>query len=147
LARRRGAAPGTLIIAMTRTVGERLDVEALICDWSAYLTGCDDPGVLARVCEELRRVAALPFTAFADDEDVWTDGLPNDPGGWARAGLLYGYPLVSTAAIVGMGLQLDGFAEIKVDPEELPFTMHEPGWMMPAFTGTSGQAGALAAAY
>jgi hypothetical protein len=76
-----------------------------------------------------------------------TDGLPEDPGGWARAGLLYGYPPVSTAAIVGMGLGLDGFAEIDVDPEELPFKRHEPGWMAPAFTGTSEQASALAAAH
>jgi hypothetical protein len=144
---RRGAHPGTLIISMTGTVGERLDVEALICDWRAYLAGCEDAGVLARVCEELRRVAALPFTAFASDEDVWTDGLPEDPGGWARAGLLYGYPPVSTAAIVGMGLHLDGFAEIKVDPQELPFEMHEPGWMTSVFTGTSEQAAALTAAY
>jgi hypothetical protein len=132
---------------MTGTVGERLDVEALICDWCAYLAGCDEQGVLDRVCEELRRGAALPFTAFAGDEDVMTDGLPGDPGGWARAGLLYGYPPVSTAAIVGMGLQLDGFAEIDVDPEELPFKRHEPGWMAPAFTGTSEQASALAAAH
>jgi hypothetical protein len=141
------AHPGTLIISMTGTVGERLDIEALICDWCAYLAGCDEPGVLARVIEEVRRVAALPFTAFASDEDVWPEELPNDPGGWARAGLLYGYPPVSTAAIVGMGLSLDGFAEIKVDPEELPFKLHEPGWMAPAFTGTSEQASALAAAY
>jgi hypothetical protein len=144
---RRGANPGTLVIAMTGTVGDRLDVEALICDWCAYLADCNDPAVLARVCEELRCVAALPFTAFAGDEDVWTDGLPEDPGGWARAGLLYGYPPVSTAAIVGMGLRLDGFAEIDVDPEELPFKRHEPGWMQPAFTGTSEQASALAAAH
>jgi hypothetical protein len=144
---RRGADPGTLIIAMTGAVGERLDVEALICDWCAYLAGCDEQGVLARVCEELGRVAALPFTAFAGDEDVMTDGLPEDPGGWARAGLLYGYPPVSTAAIVGTGLGLDGFAEIDVDPEELPFKLHEPGWMAPAFTGTSEQASALAAAH
>ena len=103
--------------------------------------------MLARVCEELRRVAALPFTVFAGDEDVMTDGLPEDPGGRARAGLLYGYPPVSTAAIVGMGLQLDGFAEIDVDPEELPFKLHAPGWMAPAFTGTSEQASALASAH
>ncbi len=144
---RRGANPGTLVIAMTGTVGERLDVEALIRDWCAYLASCDQPGVIARVCEELRRVAALPFTAFAGDEDVWTDALPKDPGGWARAGLLYGYPPVSTAAIVGMGLRLEGFARIDVDPEELPFKRHEPGWMAPAFTGTSEQANALAAAH
>ena len=144
---RRGANPRALIIAMAGVVGERLDVEALICDWRAYLSGCDDPGVLARVCEELRRVTALPFSAFASDEDVWPDELPNDPGGWARAGLLYGYPPVSTAAIVGMGLRLDGFADIKVDPEELPFKPHEPGWMLPAFTGTSEQAAGAAATY
>jgi hypothetical protein len=54
---------------------------------------------------------------------------------------------VSTAAIVGMGLRLDGFAEIDVDPEELPFKRHEPGWMAPAFTGTSEQASAFAAAH
>ncbi len=144
---RRGASPGTLIIAMTGVVGERLDVEALICDWRAYLADRDEEAVLRRVCEELRRVAALPFSAFACDVDVSTDALPNDPGGWARAGLLFGYPPVSTAAIVGMGLRLDGFAEFDVDLEELPFKLHEPGWMAPAFTGTSEQASALAAAY
>ncbi len=144
---RRGASPGTLIISMTGIVGERLDVEALICDWRAYLADCEQEAVLRRVCEELRRVAALPFSAFAGDVDVSTDALPNDPGGWARAGLLFGYPPVSTAAIVGTGLGLDGFAELDVDPEELPFKLHEPGWMAPAFTGTSEQASALAAAY
>jgi hypothetical protein len=144
---RRGANPRTLVIAMTGTVGDRLDVEALICDWCAYLADCDDPAVLARVCEELRRVAAQPFTAFAGDEDVITEALPNDPGGWARAGLLYGYPPASTAAIVGMGLRLDGFAEIDVHTEEPPYELHEPGWMAPAFTGTSEQASALAVAH
>ena len=144
---RRGASPGTLIISMTGIVGERLDVEALICDWRAYLADCEQEAVLRRVCEELRRVAALPFSAFAGDVDVSTDALPNDPGGWARAGLLFGYPPVSTAAIVGTGLGLDGFAELDVDPEELPFKLHVPGWMAPAFTGTSEQASALAAAY
>lgn len=144
---RRGAGPGTWIIAMTGIVGERLDVEALICDWRAYLADCRDPMVLSRVCEELRRVAALPFTAFAGEADVAPEALSNDPGGWARAGLLFGYPPASTAAIVGMGLGLDGFAEIDVDPDELPFKLHEPGWMLPAFTGTSEQADKLAVTY
>jgi hypothetical protein len=31
--------------------------------------------------------------------------------------------------------------------QELPFKLHEPGWMAPAFTGTSEQASALAAVY
>ena len=144
---RRGANPGTLIIAMTGTVGDRLDVEALICDWCAYLAGCDEPAVIARVCEELRHVAKQPFTAFAGDEDVMTQGLPKDPGGWARAGLLYGYPPASTAAIIGMGLRLEGFAEIDVYPEEPFYELHEPGWMQPVFTGTSEQASVLAAAH
>jgi hypothetical protein len=37
------------------------------------------------------------------------------------------------------------FAEIYVDPEELPFKLHEPGWMTPVFTGTNEQAAALTA--
>src|ERR1039458_3141411 len=40
--------------------------------------------------------------------------LPEDPGGWARAGLLYGCPPVSIAAIVGMGLRLPGGPELHV---------------------------------
>jgi hypothetical protein len=141
---RRGANPGTWIIAMTGIVGERLDVEALICDWRTYLVSCSNPAVSDRVCEELRRVAALPFAAFAGDADIAPEALPNDPGGWARAGLLFGYPPASTAAVVGMGLGLDGFAEIDVDPDELPFKLHEPGWMLPVFTGSSEQASNLA---
>jgi hypothetical protein len=103
--------------------------------------------VIARVCEELRRVATQPFTAFAGDEDVMTEALPKDPGGWARTRLLYGYPPASTAAIIGMGLRLEGFAEIDVHPEEPSYELHEPGWMQPAFTGTSEQASTLAAVH
>jgi hypothetical protein len=104
----------------------RLDVEALICDWCAYLAGCDDQGVLARVCEELHCVAAPPFTACACDEDVTTDALRKDPGGWARAGLLYGYPPVSTAALVGMGL---GLPRSTSTPKSSPSSGTNPaGW-------------------
>ena len=63
----------------------RLDVEALVCDWCAYLVGCDEQGVLARVCEELRGVVALPFTAFACDEDVMTDALRKKTPAGGRA--------------------------------------------------------------
>jgi hypothetical protein len=70
--------------------------------------------------------------------------LIGDVGGFARAGLLYGYPPESTAAIIGEGLGISGCAHalIDSDPEFAEFLGcgDPPGtarrWTEPPFLGS-----------
>lgn len=135
--RRRGSgqALGDASQLLAREYGRNVD-ETDLCHRAALPGGCTRRCALSTPSAELDGDSGSECVSCID--------LPKDPGGWVRAGLLFGYPPASTAAIVGMGLGLDGFAEIDVDPDELPFKLHEPRWMLPVFTGSSAQANTLA---
>lgn len=133
-----------VVIAMTGIVGDRLDVETLIAAWARYLQESPMPAVLGTIERELRRVAKLPFAVFENTQ--WADAsalVQGDVGGLARAGLLYGYPPESTAAMIGEGLGIPGCAHAIVNPEpefaELVCDGAPPGrpeqWTEPPFLG------------
>lgn len=114
------------------------------------------PEVLDRIERELRRVAKLSFAVF--DNTQWADAsalVQGDVGGLARAGLLYGYPPESTAAMIGEGLGIPGCGHAIVNPEpafaELVYDGVAPGrpeqWTEPPFLGSYEESLALDSAW
>lgn len=89
------------MLAVAGTVGESFDLDALTADYGDYLAA--DPTLAADVREELARLASLDFSSF-DFGRVEVEFLPGTgvrrAGSLARCGLLLGYPIASTAALI-----------------------------------------------
>jgi hypothetical protein len=85
-------------------VGRQLDLDALIADYRELTS---EAGVIvgAQIAAELRRIAPRAFADCLSFTDVESDLTP---AGWARCGLLLGYPVESTAAIIGAVLRMEG---------------------------------------
>lgn len=101
---RRARAYGETFAFCTLTVdgviGESFDLQALALDYHDYLaTGT---GLAEQIERELARLAPLRFSdffAFGDVEVSSRNGV-RDPGSLARCGLLLGYPVETTAALI-----------------------------------------------
>jgi hypothetical protein len=85
-------------------VGRQFDLDALVADYRE-LTAEAGALVGAQIAAELRRVGARAFADCLSFGDVDSDLTP---AGWARCGLLLGYPVETTAAIVGSILGIRG---------------------------------------
>lgn len=89
------------IITINGTVGSVFDLAALIADYQDYLAA--GPRLAADVANELQRLSPQAFTDFDFNrvEAEWTS-TPNQrrPGSLARCGLLLGYPVATTAALI-----------------------------------------------
>jgi hypothetical protein len=85
-------------------VGRQFDLDALVADYRELTA---DAGALvgAQIAAELRRVGVREFADCLSFRDVDSDLTP---GGWARCGLLLGYPVETTAAIIGTVLRIRG---------------------------------------
>ena len=97
-------------MAQTGRVGERFDLGALIADYNAYFLF--HPEVSAAIEEELDKLSRRDISSFLDfrsvEADVWRDEKRTGPE-YARCGLLLGYPVWSTVAIIGKRLGLPGY--------------------------------------
>jgi hypothetical protein len=88
----------TLTIA--GTIGGTFNLDALIADYHDYLAV--DPELATQVEKELRRLSPLYFAdffEFGDVEVVFVDHA-RLAGSLARCGLLLGYPIESTVALI-----------------------------------------------
>jgi hypothetical protein len=85
-------------------VGRQLDLDALVADYRE-LTAEAGPLVGGQIAAELRRIGRRAFADCLSFRDVDSDLTP---AGWARCGLLLGYPVETTAAIIGTVLRIGG---------------------------------------
>ncbi len=90
------------VVTISGTVGSTFDLAALAADYQAYLAAA--PALAAEVVSELERLSPLFFGDF-DFEDVEVEFIPGSgnkrrPGSLARCGLLLGYPVATTAALI-----------------------------------------------
>jgi len=111
-------------VSQTGRIEECLDIEALSADYQAYFA--DYPEVSADIDQELMEVGRLDISCFLDYHAAVVDfpGIQEkekDVGAeFARCGLLLGYPVWSTAALIGTYLQLPEYATNALVTVELP---------------------------
>jgi hypothetical protein len=86
-------------------IGEVFDIPALTADYDAYLADVSR-GVRSAIAAELLRIASMDLTAFLEFEV--TGGQRRMAASLARCGLLLGYPVASTAALIRVDLGLPG---------------------------------------
>jgi hypothetical protein len=88
-------------------IGEVLDVEALIADYRDY-TAVGAPQISERIAEELRALESADVSEFLQFEMIEGDTRAPSPGDWARRGLLFGYPVETTVAMICGDVGIDG---------------------------------------
>jgi len=97
-------------VAQTGRVGERFDIAALIADYNAYFLF--HPEVSEAIEKELDKLSGRDISCFLDfgsvEANIWKDEEKTGPE-YARCGLLLGYPVWSTVAIIGKRLKLPGY--------------------------------------
>lgn len=90
------------MLAVSGTIGDSFDLSALAADYADYLAL--DPALADDVAAELERLAPLEFSSFdfgrVEVEFLPGEGLKRRAGSLARCGLLLGYPIASTAALI-----------------------------------------------
>jgi len=101
-------------VAQTGRIEERFDIESLIADYRAYFA--EHPKVAEAIGEELAKLGRFDISCYLDFSDVEADlsGVWKDEKSagaeYARCGLLLGYPVWSTVAVIGKTLKLPGYA-------------------------------------
>jgi hypothetical protein len=67
---------------------------------------------LADIERHLTHLATRPLSSFIDFEavEIWAFGSSPSPGEWAHCGLLLGYPLDATAALIAVKEGIPGFS-------------------------------------
>jgi hypothetical protein len=87
-----------------------VDVPAAISDYRAWLGS--ERELLADIERHLAHLATVPLASFIDFEaiEIWAFGSRPSPGEWAHCGLLLGYPLEATAALIASEQGLPGFS-------------------------------------
>lgn len=91
------------------------DLDALIADYRAY-TAAAGPDAVDDIASELRSVGSADVSDFLDFgvlEGDWD--VVARPADWARRGLLFGYPVDSTAALICETLEIPGCGSSYVD--------------------------------
>jgi hypothetical protein len=92
-------------------IGELFDLRALLNDYAEYLAVAGEAGnsALHDIERELARIQRMLLSRFLDFNEVDSDG---SPGGYARCGLLLGYPPETTAALIlGNVLEAPGYGQ------------------------------------
>jgi len=85
-------------------ISEMFDIDALIFDYSSYFSG--KPEVVTAIETELKKIGRFDLSYFLNFKDVEIDypairdKEKNVAGEYARCGLLLGYPVESTMAII-----------------------------------------------
>jgi len=94
-------------VAQTGRIEELFDVASLIADYNAYfLFHPEVSEAIERELDKIRRRDVSSFLSFRSVEaDIWKDEKRTGPE-YARCGLLLGYPVWSTVAIIGKCLKL-----------------------------------------
>jgi hypothetical protein len=92
--------------AIEGRVGEVFDIETLLTDYRSFLEVVEDEDrreqAWASITDKLHALAdaEVPdFLEFTAVEGTWWEGTPT-PADWARRGLLFGYPVETTAALM-----------------------------------------------
>lgn len=84
------------------------DLDALIADYRDYTTSAG-PEAGDDIAEELRAIATADISDFLEFGAIEGDwNTTPRPGDWARRGLLFGYPVETTAAIICQDLGIPG---------------------------------------
>ena len=98
------------LAASPSPVGEMVDVPAAISDYRAWLGS--ERELLADIERHLAHLATVPLSSFIDFEavEIWAFGSQPSPGEWAHCGLLLGYPLEATAALIAAEQGIPGFS-------------------------------------
>lgn len=99
------ASYGLLSVTMGGRIGELFDLAALAADYRAWLVEEKAATTLRLVLRELRKLAPMDLRDFLDFRDV---GCNVTPRGLARSGLVLGYPVESTVALLRRDLGLSG---------------------------------------
>lgn len=90
------------MVSIDGTVGSVFDLAALSADYEAYLAA--SPALASQVLRELERLAPMRFADFNFDtvevERIAGSEVKRRPGSLARCGLLLGYPVATTAAMI-----------------------------------------------
>jgi hypothetical protein len=91
-----------VVVTIAGTVGSTFDLAALSADYETYLAAA--PALAVEVASELERLSPLFFADF-DFRGVEVEHGPGSgdkprPGSLARCGLLLGYPVATTAALI-----------------------------------------------
>jgi hypothetical protein len=110
------AAPITFCSAsLSGRLRDVFDLEALISDYRAY-TAAAGPDAADGIAEELRLLADADVSEFLDFRVIEGDReLESTAADWARRGLLFGYPVDTTAALVCETLGVPGCGSEYVD--------------------------------
>lgn len=95
---------GFCSVGVPGRVRSQFDLEALIADYRE-LTAEAGTRVGGEIAAELYRIGYREFAGCLNFEDVETDFTP---AGYARCGLLLGYPVETTAAMMGRLLGING---------------------------------------
>ena len=98
------------LAAGSSPVGELVDVPAAISDYRAWFGS--ERELLADIERHLTHLATVPLSSFIYVEavEIWEFGSPPSPGEWAHCGLLLGYPLDATAALIAVKEGIPGFS-------------------------------------
>jgi len=98
------------LAAGSSPVGELVDVPAAISDYRAWFGS--ERELLADIERHLTHLATRPLSSFIDFEavEIWAFGSSPSPGEWAHCGLLLGYPLDATAALIAVKEGIPGFS-------------------------------------
>ena len=98
------------LAASSFPVGELFDVPAAISDYRAWFGS--ERELMADIERRLTHLATVPLSSFIDFEavEIWAFGSPPSPGEWAHCGLLLGYPLEATAALIAVKEGIPGFS-------------------------------------
>lgn len=95
---------GLCSVGIPGVVHRELGLGAVIADYRE-ITAAAGPEAGERIASELRRIGYRAFADCLSFGDVESDG---SPAGYARCGLLLGYPVESTSAFIGRVLRIDG---------------------------------------